>query len=194
MSVAPSTLARVQAVAIGGSAGGVEAMLTLLPAIPAALRVPVFVVLHLPRDRQSLLPEIFSGHCARPVKEADDKESVTPGTIYVGPPDYHLQVDEGPRLSLCYDEPINWSRPSIDALFVSAADVYRERLMAILLSGGNQDGAEGLVAVRERGGMTVVQDPASAACPTMPNEALRRGEPDAVWNLEQMKTLLQALQ
>ncbi|HEY0714325.1 MAG TPA: chemotaxis protein CheB [Polyangia bacterium] len=194
MTLSPSTLARVQAVVVGGSAGGIEAMLTLLPEVPAACRVPILIVFHLPRERQSLLPDIFSPHCSRPVKEAEDKEAVVAGTVYTAPPDYHLQVDEGPRLSLCYDEPINWSRPSIDALFFSAADVYRESLLAVLLSGGNQDGAAGLVAVRERGGLTVVQDPATAACPTMPNEALRLGPPDAVLNLSEIQTLLQALQ
>jgi two-component system chemotaxis response regulator CheB len=194
MRVAPPTLARVQAVVVGGSAGGIEAMLTLLPAVPSGCRVPILVVLHLPRERQSLLPQIFSSHCARPVKEAEDKETIIPGTVYTAAPDHHLQVDEGPRLSLCYDEPINWSRPSIDALFSSAADVYRETLMAVLLSGGNQDGAAGLLEVREHGGVTVVQDPTTAICPTMPKEAIRLGLPDAVLNLEEMKTLLQALQ
>jgi two-component system chemotaxis response regulator CheB len=193
VSELPGLVRRVEAVVIGASAGGVEALSVLLPAVRGGIRAAILIVVHLPRGRDSLLPKIFAPLSAVAVKEAEDKEAIAPGTIYFAPPDYHLLVDEGPHLSLSCDEAVNWSRPSIDVLFASAADVYRQRLLAIVLTGGNQDGAEGLQAVRRAGGLTVVQDPASALCQTMPSEALRLGAPDLVLSLEAMKPLLEAI-
>jgi two-component system chemotaxis response regulator CheB len=187
------SLDRIEAVVIGASAGGVEALSILLPALRPTLRAAVLVVVHVPRERESLLAKLFAARCDLPVKEAEDNEPVVPGTIYFAPPDYHLQVDAGPRVSLSYDDPVNWSRPSIDVLFTTAADVYGARLLALLLTGGNQDGAAGLLAVRRAGGLTVVEDPDSAFCSTMPREALRLGQPDLVLSLDAMKPLMQAI-
>ena len=132
---------RLDAIAIGGSAGSIEALGAVLPALPAGFHAALLVVLHLPRERPSLLCNIFRQRCALPVREAQDKEPVEPGTVYFAPPDYHLLVDSGPRLCLSADAPLNFSRPSIDVLFESAADEYGPRLMAVLLSGANSDGA-----------------------------------------------------
>jgi two-component system chemotaxis response regulator CheB len=167
-----TTRAAYDAIVVGGSSGGVEALMALLPALPPTLRAAVVVVLHLPRDRRSLLPEIFRKRCPLPLKEAQDKDGVEPGTVYFAPPDYHLLVDEGPRLSLSVDAPVHFSRPSIDVLFESAADVYGPRLVGVLLSGANEDGAQGLAAVHAAGGLAIVQEPASAPMPTMPRAAL----------------------
>jgi two-component system, chemotaxis family, protein-glutamate methylesterase/glutaminase len=164
---------RPQAIVIGGSAGGVEALAALLPALPAGLHVPVLVVLHLPRERPSLLVEIFSPRCALPVREALDKDPIEPGTVYFAPADYHLLVDTGPRLALSLDEPVHYSRPSIDVLFESAADVYGAGLLGIVLTGASQDGADGLAAVHRAGGLTAVQHPSDAQSPFMPQAALR---------------------
>ena len=195
MSDLARLLARIDAVVIGASAGGIEALSLLLPAVRSTTRAAILIVTHMPREHESLLPKIFAPRCALPVKEAEDKEPIAPGTVYFAAPDYHLQVDRGtaPRISLSYDDPVNWSRPSIDVLFASSADVYGDRLLALVLTGGNQDGAAGLVAVRRAGGVTVVQDPASALSPTMPREALRLGAPDLVLGLEAMKPLMQAI-
>ena len=191
---AVATLARrVDAVAIGASAGGVEALTRLLPALPRGLRAPVFLVLHLPRDRPSLLVEIFQPKCALPVREAEDKEPIEAGTVYVAPPDYHLLVDSGPRLALSADDPVHFSRPSIDVLFESAADLYRERLLAVLLSGANEDGAAGADRVRRRGGITIVQDPGSARSSLMPQSALNLFEPTHVLGLDAIAALLGTL-
>ena len=184
---------RIEAVVIGASAGGVEALLTLLPALPADARVAVFVVLHLPRDRRSLLVEIFAPKCAVPVLEPGDKEPVVPGTVYFAPPDYHLLLDHGPRIALSVDEPVNYSRPSIDVLFESAADVYRERLMGIVLTGGNPDGSAGLAAVQRAGGVSVVQEPGSAQSAWMPASALQCVDADFVLPLEGIALLLRSL-
>jgi two-component system chemotaxis response regulator CheB len=175
---------------IGTSAGGVEALSVLLPALPGDLGLPVFVVLHLPRDRASLLVEIFGPKCALPVVEAEDKLPVAAGTVYFAPPDYHLLVDAGPRLALSVDEPVHYSRPSIDVLFESAADVYVERLVGIILTGGNEDGAAGLAAVQRNGGMTIVQQPASAYASLMPASALKRVAADFVLTLEEIAELV----
>ncbi|WP_404932789.1 chemotaxis protein CheB [Piscinibacter sp. HJYY11] len=164
---------RIQAVVIGGSAGGVDALAVLLPALPADLQVPVIVVLHLPREKPSLLVEIFARQCALPVSEACDKAPIEPGTLYFAPADYHLLVDEGPSFALSVDEPVHFSRPSIDVLFESAADVYGEHLLAVVLTGASQDGAAGLAAVHRAGGLTAVQQPSEAPSPYMPESALR---------------------
>jgi two-component system, chemotaxis family, protein-glutamate methylesterase/glutaminase len=188
---------RIDAVAIGASAGGVEALALLLPAVPATLRAAILIVLHLPRERASVLAEIFSSKCARPVREAVDKEPVEPGTVYFAPPDYHLLVDKagpaGAQLALSADDLVNFSRPSIDVLFESAADVYGQRLLGIILTGANHDGAAGLAAVHDAAGITVVQHPDTAQSSLMPMAAIKRSPVDYVLTLEQIAELLRTL-
>jgi len=192
VSTAP-TIGPVRAIVIGASAGGVEAIGTLLSALPAALQVPVFIVLHLPRERPSLLAPIFQLKCALPVREASDKEPVAPGTVYLAPPDYHLLIDEGPLTALSADDPVHYSRPAIDVLFESAADVYRAGLLGLVLTGGNQDGAAGLAAVIAAGGQGVVQRPESAQVPYMPAAALQRNPSSRVLSLGDIAGLFAAL-
>lgn len=163
----------IAAVCIGASAGGVEALTLILGALPASFALPVFVVQHLPRDRPSLLADILGPRCKRPVREAQDKESVEPGVVYIAPPDYHMLIDAGPVISLSVDELVNFSRPAIDVLFESAADVYGATLLGVVLTGANDDGAAGLAAILRAGGAAVVQDPATALATAMPDAALR---------------------
>ena len=184
---------RILAVVIGASAGGVEALSVLLPALPARLQAAVFIVVHTPRDRGSLLAEIFAPRCAVPVREAEDKEAAAPGTVYFAPPDYHLLIDQGPALALSADALVHYSRPSIDVLFESAADIYGAHLMGIILSGANQDGAEGLAAVHRAGGVTVVQHPGNAPSPFMLESALARTHADFVTSLDGIAAILRAL-
>jgi two-component system chemotaxis response regulator CheB len=184
---------RIEAVVIGASAGGVEALSILLPALPADSKAAVFVVLHLPRDRPSLLTDIFRRKTAVDVREALDKEPVVPGTVYFAPNNYHLLLDPGPQLALSVDDLVHHSRPSIDVLFESAADIYRSRLLGIILTGANEDGAEGLAAVHEAGGLTVVQDPATAQSPQMIDAAIKRRLPDFVLPLPAIAALLVTL-
>jgi len=192
--IAAETLrTRIEGVVIGASAGGVEALTVLLPALPAAFRPPLFIVLHLPRERPSLLVEIFARRCARPIREADDKEPIEPGTVYFAPPDYHMLVEKTRLIALSADQPVHFSRPSIDVLFESAADVYGERLLGIILSGGNEDGSDGLHSIRQAGGVTVVQQPGSAKVPVMIRSALRRGPADFVLSPPEIAQLLGAL-
>lgn len=163
-----------QAIVIGGSSGAIDVLNVLLPRLPVGLRAAVIVVLHLPRDRRSLLVDIFRPRCALPVQEAEDQQPIQAGHLYFAPPDYHLLIDSGPRLALSVDAPLHFSRPSIDVLFESAADGYGDKLVGVLLSGANDDGAAGLAAIHAAGGYTIVQDPASASMPTMPEAALAR--------------------
>lgn len=188
---------RIDAVAIGASAGGVEALSVLLPALPAGLRAAVLIVVHLPRERASMLAEIFSVKCARPVREAEDKEPVEPGTVYFAPPDYHLLVDrvgKGAQFALSADDLVNYSRPSIDVLFESAADVYGRRLLGIILTGANHDGAAGLAAVHEAAGITVAQLPETAQASLMPLTAIKRSPVDYVLTLEEIAELFRSLE
>jgi two-component system, chemotaxis family, protein-glutamate methylesterase/glutaminase len=187
-SRAPATR-DIDAVAIGASAGGVEVLSVLLSALPADCRASFFIVVHIPRERPSLLANVFGARCVLPVREAEDKEPVQPGTVYFAPPDYHLLVDRGPVLALSSDEPVHFSRPSIDVLFDSAADIYGERLLGLILTGANQDGAEGLAAVGRAGGRTVVQEPAGAAVSFLPEAALQAGPVDFVLSLTQLQEL-----
>jgi two-component system chemotaxis response regulator CheB len=184
---------RIDAVVIGASAGGVQALMTVLPALPRAAELSAFVVLHLPRDRPSQLAEIFGAHCAMAVSEAQDKEPAMPGHVYIAPPDYHLLVDAGPACALSDDEPVNYSRPSIDVLFESAADVFGERLLGIVLSGANDDGSRGAAAIKRAGGLVFVQDPATAPSSAMPSAAMARAAVDFVGNLDQIAGLLRSL-
>lgn len=168
------TQGRYAAAVVGGSSGAIEALLTVLPGLPATLQAAVLVVMHMPRDSRNRLVEVFRPHSALPVQEAQDREPVRPGTVYFAPPDYHLLLDQGPRIALSVDPPVHYSRPSIDVLFESAADLYGDQLMAILLSGANEDGARGVQAVHAAGGLVVVQEPASAAVSAMPLAAMAR--------------------
>jgi len=183
----------INAVVIGASAGGVQALSVLLPALPANSAAALFIVVHLPRDRPSLLAEIFARKCLLDVREAQDKEPVVPGTVYFAPSNYHLLLDEGPQLALSVDPLVHNSRPSIDVLFESAAEVYRNRLLGIILTGANEDGAEGLAAVHDSGGITVVQEPETAQSPQMVMSALRLRPPDHVLALDRIAALLSTL-
>ncbi len=183
----------VTAVVIGTSAGGVEALLTLLPALPAGLRVPVLAVLHVPPGRPSQIASLLADRCAVAVRDAEDKMPIEPGAVYLAPADYHLLVEAGPSVALSTDEPVHFSRPSIDVLFETAADVFGAGLLGIILTGASSDGADGLDAVRRAGGTTIVQDPREARVPVMVEAALARGPADFVQPLAGIAAMLRQL-
>lgn len=160
-----------EAVVIGASAGALEALSVILPALPADFRLPLMIVVHMPPDRPSILAELFQAKSRIAVREAEDKEPIKGGTAYFAPPDYHLLVEADKHLSLSSDEPILYSRPSIDVLFESAADAYGPALIAVVLSGANQDGAAGLKAIAEAGGTAIVQSSDGAFATAMPEAA-----------------------
>lgn len=176
----------VDVLAIGASAGGVEALGVLLPALPRDFAASVVVVLHLPPDRESLLVELFSPRCALPVREPEDKEPLAPGTLYFAPPGYHLLVEPDKTFSLSLEPPVNFSRPSIDVCLESIAYSLGSRAMGLLLTGANDDGARGLKAIQQKGGTVWVQSPDEAQNRQMPQAALALVAPDAVLTLGQL--------
>ncbi|MBU1331910.1 MAG: chemotaxis protein CheB [Gammaproteobacteria bacterium] len=183
----------LQALMLGGSAGGVTALLCLLETLPADYRLPVVMLLHLPDDRHSELAQVFQRRLALRVKEAEGGETLQPACVYVAPPGYHLLIEQDRSFSLSREAPQHHSRPSIDVLFESAADAYGAALAAVLLTGANQDGAAGLAAVKAHGGLTIVQDPTDAQVPTMPEAALALHTPDYVLALPDLRALLKEL-
>jgi len=174
-----STIKRYQALVIGGSAGSLDGILQLLPAVKNLTSLAIVLVLHR-RNGESLLTHLLSERTSWPVKEAEEKEPIVAGTIYIAPADYHLLIEKNRTFLLDYSEKVHYSRPSIDVTFESAADVYGESLLAVLLSGANADGTDGLRRVKAAGGYTIVQDPAEAVVAYMPQHAIENGGIDAV--------------
>lgn len=184
----------IEAVVIGTSAGGLAALSALVEGLGRDFPLPLLVVQHVPDNVPTQLAEIFARRTALRVKEADEKEPVVAGTLYFAAPGYHLLVERDFSLSLSQDEPVHFSRPAIDVLFESAADAWGPRVAGILLTGASEDGAAGLVAIQEAGGLTVVQDPAEAEVPTMPLAALQRLAPDYILPLRDIHRLLRELE
>lgn len=193
MDTSAPSLPLVDAVVIGTSAGGVDALLTLLSALPATFRPAVLVVIHLPPDVPSGIAGLVGQRCALPVDEALDKQPVRGGTVVFAPPSYHLLVEPTGTLALSVDDPVRFSRPAIDPLFESASIAYGARLLALLLTGGSADGSAGLAAVRARGGAAWVQDPDTAVAATMPAAGLAFAGADAVLPIDAMARALAAL-
>jgi two-component system chemotaxis response regulator CheB len=185
---------RIEAVVIGGSAGGVDALIQLLPGLPAGYDLPVVCMLHLPPDRESRLAELFDERLPLPVREATDKGDIEAGTVYFAGPGYHLSVEQDRTFSLSCEPPVHYARPAIDVLMESSADAWGPGLVGILLTGANHDGADGMAQIRARGGFTVVQDPADAQVGVMPMEAIRRCNPHLVLPLARIQALLPMLE
>ena len=179
-------------VVIGGSAGGMEVIHLLLAALPASFAPAVMIVMHLPPDPPSYLVHALAHRCVLPVIEPDAGDEIMPGRVHVAPPGYHMLVEVDKTVALSTDPAVRFSRPSIDVLFESAAAVYREQLLALLLSGANDDGAQGLQHVRAWGGLTWVQDPGTATSPDMPRTAIERGAADYIYSPETMARRLAA--
>lgn len=181
---------RYRAVVIGLSAGGLNALHVLLPLIPRDFPLPIVVVQHLHPQQDSSFFENAGGLCLLPVREAEEKEQVMPGAVYFAPANYHLVIELDRTLSLSIDEKVNYSRPSIDVLFESAADVYGPGLIGIILTGASRDGAAGLRRIKENGGFTIVQDPATAEFAVMPSAALDETQVDCVMNIPEIGRFL----
>jgi two-component system chemotaxis response regulator CheB len=183
-----------EVVVLGASAGGVEAMLVVLGYLPSSFSLPVVAVLHLPEGRKSELAAVLERRLRRPVREAEDKAALEKGIIYVAGPSYHLSIERDRSFSLSLEPRVHFSRPSIDVLFESAADAYGAALAGVLMTGASQDGASGLAAIQQAGGLTVVQDPADAKVAVMPEAALKRLRPDHILTLQGIGQLLADLE
>jgi two-component system, chemotaxis family, protein-glutamate methylesterase/glutaminase len=180
-------------ICIGASWGGLRAIGRVLQDIPENLDQPIAVVQHRhPASSEGALGEILGLRIHRPVRDVDDKTPIEPRNVYLGPPDYHLLVERG-SFALSVDERVNFSRPSIDVFFESAAEAYGERVIGIILTGANEDGAVGLAKIKERGGVAIVQDPSGAERRAMPDAAIAATVADAVLPLEQIGNFVYGL-
>jgi two-component system chemotaxis response regulator CheB len=173
-------------IAVGASLGGLAAALEVFRLLPATLPVPIVMVQHRGATAETTLLDRLSRGTALAVVEAEDKIEMKPGTVYVAPADYHLLVEEQGTLALSTEAPVRSARPSIDVLFETAADAYRARVLAVLLTGASADGAAGLARIKRRGGFAIVQDPATAECATMPAAGLAATRVDYILPLERI--------
>lgn len=179
-------------IVVGTSWGGLAALRTLAGALPREFGLPIAVVQHRHKDSDRLLATVLQDHTALTVCEVEDKQPLQPGFLFIAPADYHLLVERG-HFSLSTDAPVRYSRPSIDVAFTSAADSYGARAVGVVLTGANADGAEGLARIVERGGLAVVQSPATAESPTMPSAALEAVPSARVLTIPAIADLLRTL-
>lgn len=186
-------MGRFEAIAMGVSAGGLEALDLILPELTVSADVAILVVQHLSPDVESHMPSILNTRCDFEVKEAEDKEPIRPGVAYVAPPNYHLMVERDRCVALSTEPKVKHCRPSVDVLFDTAAEVYCHRLVGVILTGANEDGADGLGKIKRLGGFTVVQAPDTALADAMPRAALSAVSVDAVVPLAEMGTFLNQL-
>jgi two-component system chemotaxis response regulator CheB len=184
---------KVRAVVMGASSGGQAAVSKILSGLPETFSFSIMVVIHRGHEAGDYMERSLNEKCRCRVKQADDKEVMEAGTVYFAPPDYHLQVEDDGALSLSADPPVNYSRPSVDVLFESAADYFEAELVGIVLTGANNDGSRGLRRIGEVGGMTVAQEPASAEWPNMPRSAIETARPIHILPLEKISRFVQDL-
>lgn len=184
---------KIDALVIGGSAGSLDVLLKILPEISPNIDFTIIIVVHRKQGMDSLLSDLLSYRTALKVKEVDEKEKIKKGYIYIAPSDYHLLIEKDFTFSLDYSEKINYSRPSIDVTFQTAADAYGDRLVCLLLSGSNADGVNGLIFAKKNGGITLAQDPASAQVTYMPEQAILRANVSAVLKIEEMANYINSL-
>jgi len=187
--VSTTRVPTTELVVVGGSLGSMHALEAILHAMPSDFSVPIAVVLHRHRTSASDLPWLIAQVTPLRVTEAEDKQTIRAGTAYLAPADYHLLVERG-RFALSVDDAVRYSRPSIDVMFESAADAYAPRLIAVVLTGANSDGARGAVRIHRGGGMVVAQDPSTAEAPAMPQATIDTGAVDRILPLEEIAPFL----
>ncbi len=192
-AIAAAASRRIDAVVIGASAGGFEALLAVLKGLPATYPMPLVAVLHLPDSHESRLAELFDYRLELTVREARDKETLEPGVLYFAPSGYHLSIETNRSFSFSCEDRVSYARPSIDVLFSSAADAYGKSLAGVLLTGANYDGAAGMAGMQVAGALTIVQDPATAEVATMPEAAIARMKPDLILPLAEIHSVLRRL-
>ena len=183
-------LTRYKAIVIGTSAGGLDALTTLLSGLPEAFPWPVMIVQHLGKADSNYLANVLNRISPLTIKEAEDKEPLLPGYGYVAPSGYHLLLEPDESFSLSVDPKVQYSCPSIDVLFESAADVFGGQLIGILLTGANYDGARGMTLIKEKGGLTIAQNPATAYSRVMPQSAIDAKAADYVLDIGEIAPFL----
>lgn len=184
------TIGQYDAIVMGASAGGLAAISKILETLPRGYGVPILLVQHRSKDSTDIFEEVLQRKSDIRVKQADEKEKILPGWVYVAPPDYHMLVEKDRTLSFSYDPPVQFSRPSIDVLFESAALVYQARLVGIILTGTNRDGTRGIQRISEEGGLTIAQDPEEAQYSDMTRSAIGTKAVRHVWPLSHIANFL----
>ncbi|PLX04677.1 MAG: chemotaxis protein CheB [Marinilabiliales bacterium] len=179
-----------RAIVIGASAGGLYAIRDLLVPLPSDFRIPIIIVQHLSPTSENYMVEFLNKNTSLNIKEVDEKEPIKPNMVYIAPPNYHVLIEEDETFTLSADEKVNYSRPSIDVLFYSAADIYRKDLIGVVLTGANDDGARGLFTIRKNGGLGIVQTPSSAEAPQMPSAAILEANPEYIIEISEIAKLL----
>jgi two-component system chemotaxis response regulator CheB len=177
-------------VVVGVSAGGLDALSTVIPSLPGDFPLPVAVVQHRRASSDGFLADHLDEQAPLRVKEANDKEPIRPGIVYLAPADYHLLIERDGTFALSLDERVNHSRPSIDVLFDSAVDIYEDKVIGVVLTGSNADGSQGLRHITQRGGLAVVQNPSCAKADRMPHEAIKTTRGARVLGLEEIAPFL----
>ena len=181
---------RYEAIVIGVSSGGMKAMKIMFPLLPKDFKTPIIIVQHVSAYSDSQWIQLLNDNCNVDIKEADEKEKIEKGKIYFAPPNYHLMIEKDKTFSFTIDERVNFARPSIDVLFESAAEVYKNKLIGVILTGSNNDGANGLKRIKECGCLAIVQDPKTAESAYMPESAIVAIQPDYIKSLEEIIKLL----
>jgi two-component system chemotaxis response regulator CheB len=184
-----STNSQYEIIVIGVSLGGLRALAVLLASLPSAFPLPIVVAQHRHADSDQSLTAFLQQYSALAIHEVEDKQEILPGCVYLAPPDYHLLVEAG-SFALSTEAPVIHARPSIDVLFESAADSYGQRVIGVILTGASDDGARGLAKIKRGGGLTLVQEPASAESAVMPAAAIAASEVDQILPLEQITPFL----
>lgn len=179
-----------EAIVIGVSSGGLNALKIMFSLLPANFKTPVIIVLHRGPRADSQWIKILNDKSNLLVKEADEKEKIEKGKVYIAPANYHLLIEKDKTFSLTIDERVNFARPSIDVLFESAADAYKNKLIGLVLTGLSSDGSKGIKRIKESGGLAIVQDPETAESPYMPASAIAAIKPDYVLSLDDIIALL----
>ncbi len=179
-----------KAIVIGASAGGFHALKKLLTKLPNEFSMPIFIVQHMSPTSDNYMAEFLNKKSDLVVKEADEKEEIKGGTVYIAPPNYHMLIEEDFSISLSTENKINYSRPSIDILFESASFVYGRSLIGVVLTGANSDGTNGLLSIKNNGGYCIVQEPTEAESTAMPLAAIEKVAPHKVLKLKDIASFL----
>ncbi|NQZ23040.1 MAG: chemotaxis protein CheB [Colwellia sp.] len=193
MKLIENITADIRCIVIGVSAGGFDALDTIVTQLPLAFSLPIVIVQHRIAENDGYLAQHLNLNSATEVKDVIDKEPISSGIVYIAPPDYHLLIERGLYFSLSKDDKVNYSRPSIDVLFESAADIYRQACLGIILTGKNQDGSLGLAQIVAAGGRAIVQNPQSAKAREMPNAAIKKVPTAIILNLLEIASYLISL-
>ncbi|MGA1823761.1 MAG: chemotaxis protein CheB [bacterium] len=179
-----------EAVVIGVSAGGIQALEKIIPPLPGDFKAPIIIVQHRHQHSDNYQIQSLDKISALTVKEAEEKETITRGSVYFAPSDHHLLIEGDKTFSLCSGELVCYARPSVDVTFESASEIYGTRLIGILLTGSNSDGSNGMKCIKDRGGLTIVEDPTTAQFPVMPQRAIDTTDIDYIADLDTISTLL----